>query len=330
MHPQCSIRDLKEKLSQRLRSVSPLFEALHPALVHFAPSLEEEETVQRFVEGFDAHVALQSRLIEAGRVAAFNPAQRRVDSLATFFRVLGLTNAKQVATSLLLSEVHRSSRGEWLEEDVKLCLLGGLLGREIVAREGSCDVELGWVCALLRSAGRLMMGRILESDPRQAQLLSLAMHNDDITTAAMGIAPATLAYHLWRVRALPDALLMSLDAMPSYLITTSAFTHEDELLMWTDLALRLSGAVLQCGDVQSFSLRLGEFLEQESATHNLQAPDVQRMISRAMSQLPALFVPGSASEGVRSVAPASGDSPSKEIPDRSALTVSDASRLIDY
>ncbi|MBI1840708.1 MAG: HDOD domain-containing protein [Verrucomicrobia bacterium] len=330
MSQRASIQELREQFQRRLRAVDPPLDELHAGLPQFAPSLEEEETVRRFVALFENHQALSSRLLQAGGVPAFNPARRKVDSLPMFMRVLGLTNAKQVASCLVLAQAYQAMVGAWSPEDLRLCMLGGLLGREIVGRQGSCDPELGWVCGLLRSAGRLMMGRILEEDAEKARRRAFGMQNDDVTIATMGIAPSALTYHLWRVRALPSSLERALDAAPAYRITTAAFTHEDELLMWTDLALRLSGVALHCGEMDTFSTRVAEFLEQESATHDLEESDIRKMINRALSELPSLIEGDSMIPAARATGPMSDSDSSSSAHDPRGSLPSASARPQDF
>lgn len=276
--------------------------ALFQGLVRFAPSLEESETRQRFAELFSEHEPLTRRLLIAARNPSSNPMQRPVQDLSEALSVLGLKVVKQLALTLIQAEADLFLSGERpTVARLELCFVSASLAREIVGRQGSCDGELGFVCALLRNWGRLVQGGLLEAEIPRALNEALMLQDDEMTVAVFGMAPAELCYHLWRLRRLPPALLGQLQQQPPYRITTTAFTHEDELLMWSDLSLRLAHLACVSSPIgQLDGLVVQSVLEREAATHGLSGEEVLDLMNKARSEASSLFHPAAA----RAVSPA--------------------------
>lgn len=267
--------------------------ALFQGLVRFAPSLEEDETRQRFSDLFSDHEPLTRRLLIAARNPCSNPMQRPVQDLQEALSALGLKVVKQLALTLIQAEADLFLCGERpVTARLELCFLSALLARDIVARQGSCDGELGFVCALLRNWGRLVQGGLIEPDPPRALEEALMLQDDETSVAVFGMAPAELSYHLWRLRRLPPALLGQLQQQPPYRITTTAFTHEDELLMWSDLSLRLAHLLCASSSPGRLTgLAVQSVLEREAATHGLGGEEVLVLMKKALGELTQIFHP---------------------------------------
>ena len=189
----------------------------------------------------------------------------------------------KLALSLCVDKVASNGLTQGQVQDYEiLVLLSGYMARETVSNEGSFDPQLGFTCALLRNQGRLLLHSLLGANPVEVQRNLSGMADEDRLIAEFGITPTELGGHLLRAGRLPAVIQDVLTTIPGYLITTSRFCHEDELIIWTDLALALAEQTHRedCG-AESFVKRIDILLEELSATHGLKGIDVLSMVKRA-------------------------------------------------
>ena len=325
---------LRERLHSRLDCGQPSTGGLFLGLLRFAPSLDSEETLRRFLELFQEHDQLSRRIVVAALNPCYNPAQRSVSSLDQVLSSLGLKTTKTLGLALLLADADLFLTGDQsLVERMRFCCVSALITRDIVDREGACDPELGFVCALLRNWGRMLLGGLLYPGSSQTVIAALLLQDDDSTRAVCGLAPAELSYHLWRLRRLPASFLKLLQAQPPYRVTTTGYTHEDALLMWSDLGFQLAHSALGSNPHAGLSdSAIQVVLDRECATHTLEAPMVAGLIAKALADLPDLLFPGSDSRGEQS---GSAGFATLRVADQTSsraasLALPDPARLADY
>lgn len=260
-------------------------------LIHDLTSRSDSLSIQHLAEMVSREPTILDKVIAVANTLGYNPQGVPIDNIDVAIQVIGFEKVRNLAVSLMLVD---NAEGQLNPEEVRetaaLALASGLVARELARKGGTFDPELGFVCAILRNYGRLLMANFLAEDYREARSLASRIDSDEAYVEVFGLTPVELSFHLLKAKQLPKPLHKALEEVPAYLITTAAFTHEDDLLSITDLAVKL------CELVDAADLTTAEFagraerLVQDAAAAGWTGAELESLLKSVHDHLTALKV----------------------------------------
>lgn len=194
---------------------------------------------------------------------------------------LGICNSWKLSLALAIDSCARDLEAAHNNTGTEVVvLLSASIARELITVQGSFDPELGYVCGLLRNHSRLLMNRVLGSIHSCSSSSPFDLPDELALEKAFGVTPAEIGAWLLRSNRLPPVLEAGLVTIPSYLVTASRFSHEEELLSWTDLAMILAQAAMDPAiQIGSLDSRIDAVLQELSASCGLSGEDMVHIIS---------------------------------------------------
>ena len=259
-------------------------------LIHELTSQSDSLSVQSLSELVSREPVILKKILEVANTLGYNPAGVPIDNLDIGIQVIGFEKVRNLAVSLMLAgNAEDQLNPEEVRECAALALTTGLVARELAKRGGNFDPELGFVCAILRNYGRLLMAQFLSEDYKEARGLAAAMTADEAYISVFGLTPLELSYHLLKASQLPKQLQDALEKVPAYVVTTAAFTHEDDLLALTDMAARLC-EVVDAVDLTpaDFPRRAAEILTSGGSPGGTGPEEIGAMFKEVHRQLSAI------------------------------------------
>jgi HD-like signal output (HDOD) protein len=206
-----------------------------------------ETSVQELAELIGKDVVVTAKVIAAANTIGYNPSGIDVSTINQAIHVIGFNKIRQLAISLLLVEnAERTLNPSEKREIAALALCSGLIAETVMTRHGSLSAEQAFICASLRSYGRLLMTSFMIDEYRRAQLMAVSgMNEDEAFNRVFGLTPLELGHHLLASAHLPGAILKSLRALPPDAIKLATQNPDIELLMLSDLSVRICELALR-------------------------------------------------------------------------------------
>ena len=280
-----------DRVKERLGGSKPTGVNKLIQLIHDLTSKSESLSVQHLSEMVSREPAILNKVITVANTLGYNPQGVPIDNIDIAIQVIGFEKVRNLAVSLMLVD---NAEGQLNPEEVRetaaLALSSGLVARELARKNGCFDPELGFVCAIFRNYGRMLMANFLAEDYREARSLASSLDQDDAYIEVFGLTPVELSYHLLKAKQLPKPLHEVLEKVPAYLVTTAAFTHEDDLLALTDLAVKLCELV-DAEDLEpaDFAAR-AERLVKDATSSGWSGVELEALLKNVYQQLSALRV----------------------------------------
>lgn len=192
-------------------------------------------------------VVVTAKVIAAANTIGYNPSGVDVSSITEAIHVIGFNKIRQLTVSLLLVEnANRTLNPSEKREIAALALCSGLMAEAIMNDRGTLPSEHAFICASLRSYGRLLMTSFMIEDYRRARIMATTgVTEDEAFNRVFGLTPLELGHHLLACAHLPEPILKSLRTVPADVLR-SANQHPDmELLALADLSVRVCELALR-------------------------------------------------------------------------------------
>lgn len=233
-----------------------------------------ETSVQELASLIGKDVVVTAKVIAAANTIGYNPAGVPVTTITEAIHVIGFNKIRQLAVSLLLMEsANRSLNHKEKREIAALALCSGLMAEAVMLQRQTSTPEHAFICASLRSYGRLLMTSFMIEDYRRAKIMATSgMAEDEAFKNVFGLTPLELGHHLLASAHLPDPILKSLRALPAIVVKSALYQPEVELLALSDLAVRVCELALRSDvgahefakEAQAIASRSGKLFDLDS------------------------------------------------------------------
>ncbi len=206
-----------------------------------------QTSVQELATLIGKDVVVTAKVIAAANTIGFNPAGHNISTLSQAIQVIGFNKVRQLALSLLLIEnAERTLNPVERREIASVALCSGMIAEAAMNRHGSFPPEQAFICASLRSYGRLLMTTFMLDEYRQAlNAINEGADEDDTFNQIFGLTPLELGHHLLASAHLPELILHSLKKFPLEALRRSAEQPALQLLALADLSVKLAECALK-------------------------------------------------------------------------------------
>jgi HD-like signal output (HDOD) protein len=148
------------------------------------------------------------KVIRMANTLAFNPEGSPVTTISQAIQVVGFEKIRTLAVSLLLLEnAERGANSEESRGVAAVALASGLVAQTLASRVPACDSEQAFVCAALRSYGKLLLTTFMLNEYRQAEARSEQVSVEIAYREVFGLTPEELGLQLLTQVQLPVAIL---------------------------------------------------------------------------------------------------------------------------
>jgi HD-like signal output (HDOD) protein len=247
-----------------------------------------ETSVQELATLIGKDVVVTAKVIAAANTIGYNPACVQVTTITEAIHVIGFNKIRQLTVSLLLMEsANRSLNASEKREIAALALCSGLMAESVMAQRGTISPEHAFICASLRSYGRLLMTSFMIDDYRRARIMATSgVAEDEAFTRVFGLTPLELGYHLLSSAHLPDPILKSLKALPPGVVKSAIQNPELELIALSDLSVNVCELALR-PDVSApeFTKRAQAIAAKTGTLFNLDADGLVSILRKTGEQL---------------------------------------------
>ncbi len=247
-----------------------------------------DTSIQELATLIGKDLVVTAKVIAAANTLGYNPAGVAVTTITGAIQVIGFNKIRQLAVSLLLVEsADRTLQPSEKREIAALALCSGLMAEAIMSRRATCSPEHAFICASLRSYGRLLMTTFMIDDYRRARIMAASgATEDDAFRTVLGLTPLELGYHLLASAHLPDPILRSLRALPPEAVKNATQQPDIELLALSDLAVRMCELAFRPDlTARGFAAESNALAAQTSKTLGLDADSMLAALRATADQL---------------------------------------------
>jgi len=233
-------------------------------------------------------VVVTAKVIAAANTIGYNPGGIEVSTISQAIHVIGFNKIRQLTVSLLLVEsANRHLNPTEKREIAALALCSGLMAESVMAQRSTVAPDHAFICASLRSYGRLLMTSFMIEEYRKARTMATTgLSEDEAFNRVFGLTPLELGYHLLASAHLPDPILKSLRAAPPGLIRNIAEKPELELLALADLSVRVCELALRSDiGAEEFKKRTGVIAARSGKTFGLDREALVNLLQETGQQL---------------------------------------------
>lgn len=196
-------------------------------------------SVQGLGEVIGRDLLTVSRVISVAHTLGYNPEGVEISTINQAIHVIGFNKIRNLALSLML--VHNASTEMAAEKrDVAaFALLSGLIAQSVRERQRPDDAEEAFVCAALRSYGRIMLANFMPDEYRQA--VSRARDGNEAAAfrAIFGLSPLELSIALLEQTRMPRNVMIGLREVLAGERSSGNLPSEFELPVVADFAEEL-------------------------------------------------------------------------------------------
>jgi HD-like signal output (HDOD) protein len=192
-------------------------------------------------------IVVTAKVITAANTMGYNPSGVEIATISQAIHVIGFNKIRQLALALLLIEnAERTLNPHEKREIAALALCSGLMAEAVMSRHRTHEPEQAFICASLRNYGRLLMTTFMLDEYRQAREISAeGISEDEAFRRVFGLTPLELGHHLLESANLPEPILKSLRALPIDALRQASQSDEIELLILSDLSVKLGELALK-------------------------------------------------------------------------------------
>jgi len=156
------------------------------------------------------------RIISIANSLGYNPSGAQITSVRNAIVVIGFERVRNLAISLLLLENAQSgSVAQTNRELASQALLSGLFAAAMCRERLSPDPELAFVCAALRSYGRMLLATFLAEDYAAAMRAGTGQAAERVYREAFGLTPIELGREVLSGMQLPSSIIDTLTDVPA-------------------------------------------------------------------------------------------------------------------
>lgn len=186
-----------------------------------------------------------TKVLTAANTLGYNPGRVPVTTVNQAIHIIGYERIRTLAMSLLLVEqTSRTQGAEEQREVAVLALTAGCIAQSAAGSRALIDADEAFVCASLRSFGRIVMVTCMLEDYRAAQQLSEEQSSDEAFRATFGLTPLELGHQLLLAAELPEEILTTMRALSPETLASLNATPSAQMLALTEFAGQLAELAL--------------------------------------------------------------------------------------
>lgn len=171
----------------------------------------EKMSIDELVEAVSAEPTTLARVMSMASTMVYNPGGGEIASLHQAVLAVGFEQVRRLAISILLLENAQSKFSEEANRDLAgTALVSGLIAAEMGRRFLPVDPDLAFVCAALRSYGRMLTATFMAEEYSTMLKQAGQCTPDEAFQNAFGLTPVELGYKLLSGQQLPKAILDSM------------------------------------------------------------------------------------------------------------------------
>lgn len=202
-------------------------------------------SVPELAEVIQKDPVIFTKVLSAANTLGYNPGRVPVTTVDQAIHVIGYERIRSLAMSLLLVEQTARNQGADEQREVAvLALTAGCICQAAAENRSLINPDEAFVCASLRSFGRIIMVTCMIDDYRAAQQLAEAQPGDEAFRATFGLTPLELGHQLLLAAELPDEILATMRALPAEVLAKLDTKPSDQMLALTDFAAQLADLAL--------------------------------------------------------------------------------------
>ena len=174
----------------------------------------EKMSIDDLVEAISAEPTTLARVMSMAGKMVYNPGGGEIASLHQAVLAVGFEQVRRLAISILLLENAQSKFSAEANRDLAgSALVSGLIAAEMGRRVLPVDPDLAFVCAALRSYGRMLTATFM-AEEYSAMLKDSTRAPDEAFQVTFGLSPVDLGHRLLADEQLPRVILDSLVEPP--------------------------------------------------------------------------------------------------------------------
>ena len=233
-------------------------------------------TINELAEIIEQDVAVTAKVIGSANTVGYNPTGTPVNTVSQSIQVIGFERVRNLALSLLLAEnVVMAHNTEEQREVAAFALSSGLMAQTLMESRGG-DPEQAFVCASLRSYGRLLLTTFFIDEYRQAMELAVEKGEERAFREVFGLTPIELSNALLRNAQLPRDILRTIQKLPFSLVNSAPVRQEDELLVIADFSVKLCELAMDTTLApEAFAVKAESFTTENASFLRLDRDDIQ-------------------------------------------------------
>lgn len=186
-----------------------------------------------------------TKVLTAANTLGYNPGRVPVTTVNQAIHIIGYERIRTLAMSLLLVEQTARSQGADEQREVAvLALTAGCIAQSAASNRALIDPDEAFVCASLRTFGRIVMVTCMLDDYRAAQHLAEGQSSDEAFRATFGLTPLELGHQLLMAAELPEEILTTMRALPPEALANLSATPSAQMLALTEFAAQLAELAL--------------------------------------------------------------------------------------
>lgn len=218
-------------------------------------AISEIVQIVRKLSGQAAHVSIgelsdligrdptiTNKVIGAANTFGYNPSGIPIITITEAIHTVGFERIRNLTLSLMLAEsAGLKLNNEEQREMAALAVCSGMLAQTLVGESHhlSIDPEMAFVGASLRNYGKLLMSTFFIDEYLEARSIATSKEPDEAYQDVFGITPLDLGHTLLKSTNLPETIMASLQKVPKDLLSRSAYTSEEEILVAAELCVRV-------------------------------------------------------------------------------------------
>lgn len=201
----------------------------------------EKMSIDELVEAISAEPTTLARVMSVSNSIVYSPGGGEITSLHQAVLAVGFERVRHLAISILLLENAQSEfTAEANRELAGLALISGMVAAEMGRRLVPIDPDAAFVCAALRSYGRMLVATFM-AEEYSSMLKSCAEGpSDEAFQAAFGLTPVGLGHELLAGHHLPKIILDSMVDMSEETRKQASQNPTAALTAAADFSLRMS------------------------------------------------------------------------------------------
>ncbi|EDY84235.1 HDOD domain family [Verrucomicrobiia bacterium DG1235] len=234
---------------------------------------------------------ITEKVISSANTLGFNPMGIAVATISDAIHTVGFEKIRNLAISLMLAENAGEGANTYEQRNVAaLCVCSGMLAQQLDQQpESSLNSDLLFVCASLRSYGRLLLSTFLIDNYRLARSHALDMPEDLAFEKVFGLTPLKLGQKILSQTNLPKSIMYSLRAVTKETISRPPETTEDEILLLSDLSIGLCSVVFdETISPDAFNDALADVLSRFSRSYPLSIETVNEALIKVEEDISTL------------------------------------------
>jgi HD-like signal output (HDOD) protein len=249
--------------SGRSASITQIVELIREVTCKF-----ETIPVQGLGEVIGRDLLTMSRVISVAHTLGYNPEGVEISTINQAIHVIGFNKIRNLALSLMLLQSASSEAMTEKRNAAAFALVGGLVAQAVRARQRPEDSEEAFVCATLRSYGRIMLANFLPGEYREALLKAKTTGEDAACRQAFGLTCLELSAALLGQSRMPRNIMIGLRQVARAERSSASLPAELELPVVADFAEEL------CRLADEPALEANQFRERAIRLVHLYRPNV--------------------------------------------------------